>query len=258
MIPFSRQQLGVGEFIYDSALPAMRATVYGLESGAVDLLITETETYQLSGPHGSPDSCTALGRKFSPPSNRLLSGQAICIGETPLGGMPMQWWKTAAPDGRNKWHLYKTGSRLPWRMIVPAPSTEPAVIGEFAISYFPTFAAIAETNLEQLRDLCVSKGKKANADLAAVNSARELMARNREAAGTERIQELIPGLSRKACSVMTPARWPNQFFTTATISPINFTWSLLSECCLLRLGRRRDTGRHHAPDHRITAEAGAN
>src|SRR5271156_6225165 len=45
MMPFLDGQLDVGEFIYDSALPALRATVYGLQSGAVALLITENDTY---------------------------------------------------------------------------------------------------------------------------------------------------------------------------------------------------------------------
>src|ERR1700689_38929 len=40
MMPFLQGQLDVGEFEYDGALPAMRATVYGLESGAADILIT--------------------------------------------------------------------------------------------------------------------------------------------------------------------------------------------------------------------------
>jgi len=225
MIPFSREQLNVADLIYDSTLPAMRATVYGLDSGAVDLLITETETYELSGPHDSPDSCAALGRKFPLPSNHWLSNEAVCIGETPLGKIPMQWWKTAATDGRNKWHLYKTESRLPYRMILPAPSGDLPVIGEFAVSYFPTFASLDATNLASLRDLCRSNAKKPSAQQAAAKTARELMEQHKQADNAARINELIPGLSRKACSAVTPPRWPNQFFTTATISPINFRWS---------------------------------
>src|SRR5262245_20413637 len=58
MSPFVVSQLYVGEFVYDGALPAMRATVYGLESGALDLLVTDTGTYQHHGPHGAPTGCT--------------------------------------------------------------------------------------------------------------------------------------------------------------------------------------------------------
>src|SRR5262245_13503018 len=54
MMPFLDGQVDVAELTYDATVPAMRATVYGMESGAVDLLITETETYRLSGPHNAP------------------------------------------------------------------------------------------------------------------------------------------------------------------------------------------------------------
>jgi hypothetical protein len=40
----------------------MRATIYGLKSGAVDLLITEEDTYVLMGAHHSPTQCTSLAR----------------------------------------------------------------------------------------------------------------------------------------------------------------------------------------------------
>jgi hypothetical protein len=49
MMPFLQGQIDVGEFVYDRDVPAMRATIYGLKSGAVDLLITEEETYVLMG-----------------------------------------------------------------------------------------------------------------------------------------------------------------------------------------------------------------
>src|SRR5262249_31061867 len=68
MSPFLEGQLDIGDFVYDATVPAMRATVYGLESGAADLLITDTNTYQLSGPYGAPTSCATLDHKFNLPS----------------------------------------------------------------------------------------------------------------------------------------------------------------------------------------------
>lgn len=62
MMPFHQGQVDVGEFVYDGELPAMRASVYGLESGAADILITDTETYLLIGPHDAPTGCRTLGR----------------------------------------------------------------------------------------------------------------------------------------------------------------------------------------------------
>ena len=115
MLPFTEGQLDIGEFVYEGTLPAMRATLYGLESGAVDLLITDTDTYLISGRYDFPTSCISLGRKFSPPSAQWLSEQAVCAGEAPIGMTPVQWWKTPAPYSLANWHLFKTDTRLPWR-----------------------------------------------------------------------------------------------------------------------------------------------
>jgi hypothetical protein len=228
MIPFTRQQLDVGEFVYDGALPGMRATLYGLESGTLDLLITETQTYQLLGPYRSTDGCIAVGRKYRPPANRWLSGNAVCVGEAALATTPAQWWKMPAADGRAKWLWYKTETQLPWRIMFPSQSRDPAVIGDYAMTYFPTFAPLAETNLAGLRDFCVSQTRKRGSSAAAAaKSGRAIVAVRNESAEAERlerIQALIPGLSNQACARMTLARWPDQFVMTATISPIRFSW----------------------------------
>src|SRR6201996_3603307 len=92
MMPFQFGQLDVGEFDYDGALPAMRASVYGVKSGAADLLITAKDTYLLEGPHDHPTGCTSLGPKLRPPSAQWLSSDAICAGETPVAGESAQWW----------------------------------------------------------------------------------------------------------------------------------------------------------------------
>ena len=226
LAPFATEQLDVGEFVYDGTLPAMRATLYGLESGAVDLLITNTDTYLLSGPHRAPTGCMSLGRKFSPPSTQWLSGQAVCSGEAPIAATPVQWWKTPAPDSRTHWLWFKTDTRLPWRSMFMVPSPDPAVIGEYAMTYFPTFMPLAETNLSRLLNLCISRGKQSSpAAVPTAPTARALMAIRNEAAEAERqerIAALIPGLSHQACSRMTPVRWPEQYIMTAIISPIRF------------------------------------
>jgi hypothetical protein len=230
MMPFVRQQLDVGEFVYDASVPAMRATLYGLESGAVDLLITDKETYQLSGPPNSPDACVAVGRKYAPPTANWLSSEAVCDGEAPLVKTRVQWWKNPAADGRTKWQWYKADTRLPWRTMFPSRSADPAVIGDYGMSYFPTFAPLAETNLARLRDFCVSKAKPASGALAAANTARDMMAAGTdigEAERAKRIQALIPGLSRQSCSKVSTPRWPNEFVMTGILSPIPFKWTPL-------------------------------
>ena len=230
MLPFVRQQLDVGEFIYDASLPAMRATVYGLESGSVDLLITDTETYRLSGPSNSPNDCVAVGQKYRPPTANWLPREAVCDGEAPLMKTRVQWWKTPDPDGRSKWQWYKSDDRLPWRMMFPSRSLDPAVIGDYGMTYFSSFAPVAQTNLARLRDYCVAKAKKIDGAATEANTARDLMASGSdisEAERAKRIQQLIPGLSRQACSTTSRPRWPDQFVMTGILSPIPFKWTPL-------------------------------
>lgn len=228
MLPFTREQLNVGEFIYDGALKLMRATVYGVESGAVDLLITERETYRLSGRYKAPDGCTALGSKYGLPSDRWLTSDAVCTGEAPVLARQLQWWKTAAPDGRAKWHWYRTDTRMPWRIMLPRDVQDPPVIGDYGLTYFPDFSAINETTLARLRDLCVASAKKESGNISA--TAREMLATPDKAADgerLERIQALVPGLSHQACARTKPARWPDQFVMTGMLTPIPFRYTPL-------------------------------
>lgn len=230
MLPFVRQQLDVGEFVYDGSLPAMRATIYGVESGSVDLLITDMTTYQLSGPHDAPNACVALGRKYIPPGARWLANGAVCDGEGPVGAARTQWWKNSAADGRSIWQWYRADTRLPWRVMFPARAANPAVIGDYGMTYFPTFEQVADTKLARLRALCAAKTQDPTGAAAAGTTARDLMAAGPSIGEAERaklIQALIPGLSRQACGDMTMPRWPDQFVMTGILSPIPFKWTPL-------------------------------
>ena len=202
----------------------------GSNPGAIDLLITDKETYQLNGRPESPDSCTALGHKYNPPAQQWLSGAPVCDGEAPIATKKVQWWKTADPDGRAQWQWYAADTRLPWRTMFSSRVPALAVIGDYGMTYFPTFTPLAETKLARLRDLCAAKAQKATKAAAEANSARELMASASdigEAERARRIQSLISGLSRKACSGVHPPRWPDQYVMTGILSPIPFKWTPL-------------------------------
>lgn len=224
MMPFLQGQLDIGEFVYDGALPALRASVYGLESGAVDLLITDNDTYVLSGPHRAPTQCRSLGRKLHPPSAQWLSGSvAVCVGEARLAGQAVQWWQKSGFEPGRYW--ISSATRLPWRTSFVSRALDPAVIGDYAMTYFPTFTPVPQTNLPALRDLCVATAQHDDAHvvLAATPTARELMALGNKAGEAERKEQigaLIPGLSHGACARMTPVRWPDQFIMSAIITPI--------------------------------------
>jgi hypothetical protein len=72
----------------------MRASIYGLESGAVDLLITDGDTYRLTGPRRSPTGCASLGRRWRVPPTHWLRDKAVCIGRKKLAARVVRWWKT--------------------------------------------------------------------------------------------------------------------------------------------------------------------
>lgn len=223
MMPFLQGQIDVGEFVYDSALPAMRATVYGLKSGAVDILITDRETYVLNGPHDSPTECLSLGLRLRVPQAQWLAADTVCDGKSALDDHVVEWWHTTGFDQARYWLANDT--RLPWRSLFLRRSLDPTIIGDYAMSYFPVFAPLPETNLSALRDFCVAHSRQYSGDLPDVPTARDLMAVPNgpaEAERATRIASLIPGLSYEACSRMTPVRWPDHYVTTATMTPIQF------------------------------------
>ena len=195
-------------------------------SGAVDLLITESDTYLLTGPHDAPTQCRALGRRLHVPPVQWLSEKAACVGETRLTKKPVQLWKTPGVDGQATWHWITPDTRLPWRSLFLSRALDPAIIGDYAMTYFPTFTPWPDANLSALRNLCRAQARPGGADaLPAAQTARELMAIGNPAAEAERqnrIDALIPGLNHEACARMPTVRWPDRFIMTATIVPIRF------------------------------------
>jgi hypothetical protein len=226
MMPFHEGQLDIGEFVYDGSLPAMRASVYGLESGAVDLLITNGDSYRLTGPHHAPTGCTSLGRRWRVPSAHWLSDKAVCVGRKKLAARVVRWWKMPGRGEQATYHWFTASTRLPWRSLFLRPAAEPAVIGDYAMTYYPEFAPLAQTNLSSLLDLCGAKAAARDAEATApVPPARELMDLANEvpeAEREERIGALIPGLSHQGCARMTAVRWPDKFIMTAMLTPIRF------------------------------------
>jgi hypothetical protein len=208
-------------------VPALRATVDGLESGAVDLLITSTMSYELIGPHAAPTGCRAIGKLFDP-GRRRLPAHAQCVGEAPLMSRTVQWWKAPAEEGRTNWHWYTRSTRLPFRSMFSSPTRKAPIIGDYAMSYFPTFEPVAATALRRLRDFCLKQ--EAQEPLASPSvpspNVRDLMAESHnpdaQAERATRVASLIPGLSAAACSTLPPPRWPQRFGMTSVLTPIGF------------------------------------
>ena len=226
MAPFENGQLDVGEFVYDAAVPAMRATVSGVESGTIDLLITTEDTYQLTGPRQSPAACVSSGARFNPPSRQWLSADAQCAGKAPIMSTLMEWWTMPSADDAAIWYWYKADTRLPWRTTRITPSADPAVIGSYAMTNFTSFEAVPRTNLAVLRDFCRARVVEPADSHPSAGSVRALMeARSGNAGdveGSARAATLVAGLDRQACSSAEPPRWPSRFEMTAIMIPTNF------------------------------------
>jgi hypothetical protein len=223
MLPFLQGQIDVAEFVYDGALPAMRASVDGLKSGTVDLLITDKDTYVLAGPHDSPTQCTSLGPRLHVPAAQWFTADAVCAGESLLDSHIVQWWHTTGFDPARYWVTKDT--RLPWRNLFLRRALNPAIIGDYAMSYFPVFTPVADTNLSALRDFCAANSRQYSGDLPDVPQARDIMSLPnpaKEAERGKRIATLIPGLTHDACSRMPTIRWPDHYITTAMVTPIQF------------------------------------
>jgi len=230
MAPFDDGQLDVGDFVYDGTIPALRASIYGAESGTIDLLVTDRDTYQLIGPHARPTGCVSLGRQYDVPSRQWLGANAQCAGEATAMGSPAEWWRKPAPMRGADWYWHRKDTRLPLRTLMTTPSRSPAVVGEYAMTYFPTFERIGRSDLSRLRDFCRNAaahdddhGRGISATTAP--NLRALMsARRNDAADVERtrrLARLIPGLDPSACATAAPYRWPDRFAMTAIMT----TWA---------------------------------
>src|SRR5581483_2629633 len=162
--------------------------------------------------------------RFEPPAAQWLTQQARCTGETRVGSVPVQWWKTPGTDGQATWHWLRADTAMPWRSMFVSRAADPAVVADYAMTYFPVFAPVAETNLPALVNFCKARAKPAGVP-AFAQTVRDLMPLSNvdHAERAARLAALVPGLSHNACAKMTPVRWPDHFVATAVITPISFS-----------------------------------
>jgi hypothetical protein len=130
----------------------------------------------------------------------------------------VEWWKTPAANGGVGWYWLNSKTRLPWRVMMTKSKREPAIIGEYAMTYFPAFSSLATTNLGPLKELCTrsaERGEAVSGGLKAILAGGDgaLTAPQR----AERITQLIPGLTR-SCAAAKPVRWPDKFFMTGIMT----------------------------------------
>lgn len=100
MAPFTSTQLALSEIIHDGALPATLVRLFGVRSGAAELLVVGNKTYLL-GRSGEANGCEEMGDTgWTPLPRDWLAERAQCVGDSPLADTPVEWWKT--PSSRRR------------------------------------------------------------------------------------------------------------------------------------------------------------
>jgi len=222
MAPFSNAQLILGDFRYDGTHPALRASLYGLKGGALDLLLAGEATYVLTA-HGSQIlACENLGDTgWRPWPRDWLHSRSQCAGSAPIATTSVDWWKTPIePQPSSYWIWYKTSDQTPFRLVFPFPNPRLAVLGEFALSYQVRFGKLASPDLAPALAACQAKSavnedpRRALAErLAALSSAR--------GTPSSQIKELMPELA--ACPAGALPRWPQRLALTGLMTPFDFS-----------------------------------
>lgn len=228
---FFLDSLAFGKFVYDESVGAFRFTLadrYGVD---VDFLVTaDRRLYLLEGGE-LPTQCTYLtpDSPFTVPSRDWLDAGAVCVGQAPILGRDLAWWKTPSGEGAN-WLWYGTGNRLPFRSMYYAdarPADPVPIYEHFTFNYFPAFSEVASTNLAQILELCAATGDvpAPPAELS-FDDVESLLSSGSyptpSEAGIARVQEWIPGLTECSSPSSLPPPWPHQVQGTVFMTAVSF------------------------------------
>jgi hypothetical protein len=220
MAPFTSGQLVVGDLIHDASLSAMRVRLFGLRSGALDLLIAGAETYLLESNH-SGTACRRLGdtgwRPFPPD---WLTPQSQCVGSAPITGTAVDWWKAPldpAPSGY--WIWTRTTDRTPFRFVFQSASDRLAPFSHYAMSYQKRFERLEHSELASIVQTCQANSVPAEAGGA--DGLRGLMGKMEHAGSRaeSEIASLMPELS--ACPAAPFTRWPERVGIAGILTPFD-------------------------------------
>jgi len=222
LAPFTNTQLVLGNLAYDGTLKAMRASLYGLKRGTLDLFVQGDHTYALTSRGPQIVGCENLGDTgWRPFPQDWLKPQSQCAGSGPLAETAVDWWKTPIePRPSSYWIWYKTSDQTPFRLVFPFPNDRLAVLGEFALSYQISFEQVENADLSEPMAACKS------ATVAIPEAARQ-RPRERinamslaEGKPSDEIKRLLPQVS--ACPSASLPRWPEKVALTGLMTPFDF------------------------------------
>ena len=163
---FSEKILVAGEVTFDSSVMAQRFTLAGIDSGSGDYLLVDGKLYQLKG-YPDPTQCTLLRETpLELQDSDWLQKTGTCVGEAPVMGKDMIWWKTPGVGGELQTNWYwlakdsdgktsaQENSANLFRAMFTNATNEHGILGMFTFDYFQGFEEKAATNLPTLVKFC--------------------------------------------------------------------------------------------------------
>jgi hypothetical protein len=223
MAPFTKQQLVLGDFVTDSAIPATRLRLYGLKHGALDVLIEGQKTYLISQDGNSSSECLDVGDTgWRPLPRDWLGAKAQCEGSAPVAGLDLEWWKTPSSGAHSAdWIWYKADGRPPFRLMMTQPADRLAGLGAYALSYQMGFEALQNTDLAAEASKCETKSHRAPGNgKAGLQKLFEAMERSQFRASDD-IARLAPRLSGE-CPAASLNGWPEHAAMSMVMTPPDF------------------------------------
>jgi hypothetical protein len=223
----SRAELQVGRFVYDGENRLMRGTRYGAKlGGVIDLMISDKNTWILTGSYEHPQCVATLSKPYKVPSRIWQDPQfqPTCVGNHAIAptidtGPSVDWWKQKSPitgPGANgeaaDWYWMDQNGYPTRTMFWAEHDSLPAILGDYAFTNFYRFAPGNDIDLKKIASTCEQATLPVweEEDVVALQTKTENQVDN--PAGT-----LVPGLSYKACSTLDakPPTWPANIYMTS-------------------------------------------
>jgi hypothetical protein len=223
----SRAELQVGRFVYDGENRLMRGTRYGAKlGGVIDLLISDRNTWVLTGGYENPRCVATLAAPYKVPSRiwQDPQAQATCVGNHPIAptidaGPSVDWWKQKSPiteagaSGEAADWYWMDSNGYPTRTMFWFKHDDlPAVLGDYAFTNFYRFAPGNDVDLKKIAAACEQATLPvwSEEDVAALQAKTQSQMDNPAGA-------LVPGLSYQACSTLgaKPPTWPADIYMTS-------------------------------------------
>jgi hypothetical protein len=216
MTPFTPSQLLISEIVYDEAVPAMQVKLFGVRSGAANLLVLKDKTFVIEEDPVAPCEELEPG-EWTPLPRDLLAPRAQCAGLSPISETLVEWWKSPSePPPLADWMWVKPSDRSPFRLLFQKPSDHLSVLSAFALTHQIHFEPLTRTDLAPRAGAC-TKGE--HRRRRGVHDVLKALGSAPLRADAE-IARLFPELQLQ-CSSRRP-HWPEALGMTMFLTPIDF------------------------------------